>query len=170
MARRARCGTESRAAATIVNNLAELERAAGRHAAAEPLFRRALAILEKVSDGSPLQLAGVIANTAECLRQLGDLAESSRLNARALEVLESLSEPPPAASGVLLNNLASVEDQRGEYARAEALYERAVATLDKGGPSCDEYRRTALSNYAVVLRKHAAAIDRQLATDRAPRR
>lgn len=152
-------GAKSAAAATILNNLAELERSGGRPAKAEPLFRQALAILETLSpEGTPL--VNLLANTSECLRQLGKLEEAAQLNARALALAGSSGNTTPAALGVLLNNAAGIEEQRGEYARAIALYERAVGSLAQAGNAHDPQRRQALRNWASVLRRYAAALER----------
>jgi tetratricopeptide (TPR) repeat protein len=154
-------GAESQPVATILNNLAELERSGGSPARAEPLFQRALGILEKLS-GESSQLANVLANLAECIREQGRLDEALALNSRALAILESQPSQASGAMGVLLNNLARIEEQREKYREAEDLYTRATALLGQGGPAFEEHRRAALANYAAALRRHAAAIEREL--------
>lgn len=158
-------GAESQPVATILNNLAELERSSGNTARAETLFLRAIGILEKLSGESP-QLANVLANMAECVREQGRWEQALALNRRALAILEAQPSAAPGAMGVLLNNLARMEEQRERYREAEDLYSRATVLLEQAGPAFEEQRRAALANYAGVLRKHAAAIERQIQESR----
>jgi tetratricopeptide (TPR) repeat protein len=155
-------GTESAAVATLLNNVAELERSGGNPAAAEPLFRRALSILERhTPQAGPL--VSLLANTAECLRQVGKIEEASQLSSRALSLAEASPELGPAALGVLLNNAAGIEERRDNFARASALYERAIKLLTDAGASHDVQRRQALRNHAAALRRYAAALERAAA-------
>jgi len=146
-------GAESTAVATVLNNMAELERSAGNLAAAEPLFRRALGILESQSPRSGA-LVSLLANTAECLRQVGKIEEAGEMSSRALSLAEALPDMDPAALGVLFNNAAGIEERRDDFTRASALYERAIGLLT------GEQRKQALRNHAATLRRYAASQER----------
>ncbi len=70
-----------------LNNLAELYRAQGRYAEAEPLFKRALAIVEKSLGPEHPHVAKALQNYAALLRETGRGAEATRMEARAKAVL-----------------------------------------------------------------------------------
>jgi tetratricopeptide (TPR) repeat protein len=76
-------GPEHPDLATKLNNLAELYRATGRHAEAEPLYRRALTILGKALPADHLDLAKARENYALLLDRLGRNAEADALRAQA---------------------------------------------------------------------------------------
>ena len=71
-------GAEHPALATRLNNLAELLRATGRYEEAEPLYRRAMSITEKVLGAEHPALAKRLNNLAELLRDTGVMKKRSR--------------------------------------------------------------------------------------------
>ncbi len=76
-------GGEHTRLATSLNNLAELYRAQGKYAQAEPLLRRALAIKEKALGPEHVQVATVLENYAALLHKLNRDAEADKMEARA---------------------------------------------------------------------------------------
>ena len=68
---------------TSLNNLAGLYRAQGKHAEAEPLYQRALAINEKALGPDHPDTAATLGNYAILLRALSRGEEAARLEARA---------------------------------------------------------------------------------------
>ncbi len=66
-----------------LNNLAELYRAQGRYAEAEPLYQRALAICEKVLGLEHPAVATSLQNYAALLRETGRTEEADEMEARA---------------------------------------------------------------------------------------
>ncbi len=69
--------------ATSLNNLAELYRAQGNYAEAEPLYRRSLAILAKVLGPEHPDVATTLENYAALLRATGRSDGAAELEGRA---------------------------------------------------------------------------------------
>jgi tetratricopeptide (TPR) repeat protein len=69
--------------ATSLNNLAELYRVQGQYAAAEPLYKRALAIWEKALGPDHPQVATVLKNMARLYKEAGRVDEAIRWEKRA---------------------------------------------------------------------------------------
>jgi hypothetical protein len=91
-------GPEHPALATRLNNLAELYRAAGRHAEAEPLWQRTIAILEKsLTPDHPHLMIG-LENYATLLDQLGRGGEASEFRARAEAIRQGRERSPSLPS------------------------------------------------------------------------
>ena len=74
-------------AAAYLTNLAELYRAQGRYADAEPLYQRSLAIWEKALGSEHADVTTVMRNYAVLLREMGRDSEADRLDARAESIL-----------------------------------------------------------------------------------
>ncbi|HBY60856.1 MAG TPA: hypothetical protein DEH78_13620 [Solibacterales bacterium] len=153
----ARHGNESVQAATIATNLAELLRASGEAPEAERLYRAAIAVVNKAVGGSHPQLGTLLNNLAECLRTLNRPEEAEPHYRHALAIFEASLGPNHPQVAAVLNNLAALEADRGSFAAAEALYARALTIL---GP-LQPHAAPVMINYAVVLRKHAAALEAQ---------
>ncbi len=69
--------------ATSLNNLALLYKAQGRYAEAEPLYKRALAIVEKALGPEHPLVATSLKNYAVLLRKTGRATEAENMEARA---------------------------------------------------------------------------------------
>ncbi len=69
--------------ATSLNNLARHYREQGRYAEAEPLYQRALAIVEKALGSEHPSVATSLENYAALLWKTGRNAEATRMKARA---------------------------------------------------------------------------------------
>ncbi len=82
--------------ATTLNNLAELYRAQGKYAEAEPLHKRALAIREKALGPEHPHVATSLMNYARLLRETGRSAEAAKMEARAKAIRAKHSEQNPA--------------------------------------------------------------------------
>ena len=72
--------------ATDLNNLAELYRAQGRYAEAEPLYQRSLAIRKKALGPEHPYVAQTLENYAALLRQTERADEAERVEASAKEI------------------------------------------------------------------------------------
>src|SRR5262249_29624483 len=98
-----------------------------RQAEAEPLKRRALAIVEAVYGSGPPRVAPRLSNLALVLRDLGQLDRVRPLAERALAIAEAVygSDHPEVAT--LLSNLATALRDLGQLNRARPLAERALA-------------------------------------------
>ncbi len=82
-----------------LNNLAELYRAQGRYAEAEPLYRRALAIVEKALGPEHPHVAANLNNLAGLYQAQGHYAEAEPLYQRSLAIYEKALGPERACQG-----------------------------------------------------------------------
>ena len=135
----------------VLNNLALSLMGAGDYAAADPLFRRALAIYEKTLGPDHRDVAAGLDNLASLLQDKGDYAAAEPLYRRALAIDEKtlgLYHPEVATD---LNNLALLLKIKGDYAAAEPLFRRALAIGEKTlGPE-HPHVATRLNNLAALL-------------------
>ncbi len=76
-------GPEHPSVATSLNNLALLYQAQGHYAEAEPLYKRALAILEKALGPEHPHVAQSLENYAALLGETARADEAERMEARA---------------------------------------------------------------------------------------
>ncbi|MDA2935138.1 tetratricopeptide repeat protein, partial [Acidobacteria bacterium AH-259-D05] len=121
--------------AVLEQALASLYHAQGKYAETEPLFRRSLAIGEKVLGPEHPNVATSLNNLAELYRAQGKYAEAEPLYQRALAIREKALGPEHPNVGQSLNNLAELYHAQGKYAEAESLYQRALAIWEKAlGP------------------------------------
>lgn len=121
-----RYGAESPLLALDLNNLAEVYRLMGRHADAEPLYKRAIALDESAGEDNP-GLATSLNNLALLYRTQGRLKEAEPLYKRALILLEKALGPKHPDVAKNLNNLAMLYRMQGAPEKARPLQERALA-------------------------------------------
>ena len=120
---------------TVLNNLALSLTDAGDYAAAEPLFRRALAINEKALGRDNPDVATELNNLAALLYAKSDYAAAEPLFRRALAIDEKALELGDPSLARDLSNFAILLHDKGDYAEAELLYRRALAIIEKArGP------------------------------------
>jgi CHAT domain-containing protein len=117
--------------ATVLNDLAELHRAQGRYADAEPLYKRSLAIREKALGPDHLDVAASLNNLALIYEAQGRYAEAESLLKQSLAIKEKTFGPEHPYVAIALHNLASIYQAQGRYADAESLYERSLAIAEK---------------------------------------
>lgn len=147
-----RFGPDDPRLATTLDDLAELYRAQGRYAEAEPLYKRSLAIREKISTPDQADQVGTLDGLAELYKAQGRYAEAEPLFKRSLEISEKNHgrTHPEVAAGV--ESLAELYNAEGKYAEAEPLYRRSLriweANLGRDHPQV----ATSLEKYAAVLR------------------
>jgi tetratricopeptide (TPR) repeat protein len=77
-----------------LNNLALIYYNQGKHAKAEPLYRRTLAILQKALGPEHPSVATVLENYAILLRETDRNAEADKLKARARAIRSEEQERP----------------------------------------------------------------------------
>ncbi len=82
--------------AASLNNLAELYRAQGWYADAEPLYKRSLAIREKALGPEHPHVAQSLENYAALLRKTGRSAEAAKMEAHAEAIRARHAEQNPA--------------------------------------------------------------------------
>ena len=168
-------GSEHINVATSLNALAVLYKDQGKYAEAEPLFRRALAIWEKVrgsgesAEAEPLyhgalvvrkramgaghlDVANLLNNLAQLYAAQGKYADAEPLYQRSLAIREKTLGSEHSFVADSLNNLAGLYKAQGKYAEAEPLYKRALAIQEKAlGPEQLEVANT-LDSLALLYR------------------
>jgi CHAT domain-containing protein/tetratricopeptide (TPR) repeat protein len=150
----------SAAFATAIGWLGHIHRAQGRHAEAEPLYRRGLAIREKRLRPDHPDVGMSLNNLAELYRAQGRYAEAEQLYRRSLAIHEEALGPDHPDVGTSLNNLAGLYRAQGRYAEAEPLHRRDLAIIEKAlGPDHPDVG-AALNNLAALYwsqSRHAEA-------------
>jgi len=143
-------GIEGDTYAAVLNNLAELYRAQGDYAKAEPLYLRDLEITEKALGDSHPSVATTLNNLAELYRTQGDYAKAEPLYTRSLRIRESALGNEHPDVGQSLNNLAGLYYSQGDYAKAEPLYLRDLEITEKALGDSHPSVATTLNNLGVL--------------------
>ena len=138
-------------AARLLNDLGMYWQARGQFGAAEPLYRRALAIDERSYGPDHPDVARDLNNLAVLLRATNRLAEADPLYRRALAIGERSYGPDHPTVARALSNLASLLQDTNRLDEAEPLYRRALAIGERSyGPDHPNVA-TALNNLAGLL-------------------
>jgi CHAT domain-containing protein/Tfp pilus assembly protein PilF len=121
--------------AAALNNLAQIYGDQGHDDQAEPLYKRAIALMEKGTGQGSVEIAPLLNNLAALYQRQSRFTEAEPLFKRALAVSEkSLSREHPDV-GRALNNLATLYVKQEHFADAEPLFQRALAIYQKvAGP------------------------------------
>lgn len=121
---------DTRLAASL-DHLATVYASKQRFAEAEPMYLRALGILEKNFDKYHPDLFQTLQNLATLQRAMGKLDEAEQHYRRILKILQAEfgDESEKAATG--LNNLAALEGMRGKFDKAAELLKQALAIRTK---------------------------------------
>ncbi|MBK3662169.1 CHAT domain-containing protein [Bradyrhizobium diazoefficiens] len=121
--------------AAALNNLGQVYAGQGRDDLAEPLYKRAITLMEKALGIETPLISAELTNLAALYQRQGRFAEAEPLFKRALAVSEKgLSRHHPDV-GRALNNLATLYVKQERQAEAEPLFQRALAIYQKvAGP------------------------------------
>ncbi|MDA9412731.1 CHAT domain-containing tetratricopeptide repeat protein [Bradyrhizobium sp. CCBAU 45384] len=127
--------SNNRDLAAALNNLAQIYADQGHDDQAEPIYKRAIALMEKGTGLDSVEIAPVLNNLAALDQRQGRFADAEPLFKRALAIREkALSREHPDV-GQSLNNLATLYVKQEHFAEAEPLFQRALAIYQKvGGP------------------------------------
>lgn len=127
--------TNARDLAGALNNLAQIRADQGHDDEAEPIYKRAIGLMETSTRLDSVEVAPVLNNLAALYQRQGRFAEAEPLFKRALVVREkSLPRDHPDV-GQALNNLATFYVKQERQADAEPLLQRALAIYQKAvGP------------------------------------
>jgi len=127
--------SNNRDLAAALNNLAQIHADQGHDDQAEPLYKRAIALMEKGTGQGSVEIAPLLNNLAALYQRQSRFTEAEPLFKRALAVSEkSLSREHPDV-GRALNNLATLYVKQEHFADAEPLFQRALAIYQKvAGP------------------------------------
>ena len=117
--------------ALSLNNLAALYDDEGKYSEAEPLYKRSLAIREKVFGPDHPDVANSLNNLAFLYQHQGNDAEAELLYKRSLAIREKTLGPDHPDVATSLVNLGGVYVEQGKYAEAEILFERFLENLSK---------------------------------------
>lgn len=148
-----RLESESIAHARALSDLADLYRAQARYEEAEPLFRRAIALLERSGEPARSTLARPLNSLALVYRAQGLYERAEPLCQQALTILEALHGPEHPSTAAALGNLLTVYLAQGRYGEAGPLFRRSVAIKERLlGPRHPDLAGS-FSNYAAFLRK-----------------
>gem|GEM_PF-154166 len=130
-------------AARMLNQAGEYLNERAQFANAEPLFRRALAIREKVFGIEHESVASSLNNLAGLYYNLGTYAEAESTWSRALTIMENAFGNEDMRVATVLNNLAELYKKQGRYVQAEPLYHQSLAIYQN--TLGDEHQRVAVS-------------------------
>jgi tetratricopeptide (TPR) repeat protein len=134
--------------ASQLNNRAVELYKSGRYSEAEPLYKRSLAIQEKVLGPNHPNVATSLNNLAELYHTQGRYADAEPLYKRSLAIREKVLGPNHPTVATSLNDLAELYRAQGRYADAEPLYKRSLEITEKVlGPNHPDVA-TSLNNLA----------------------
>jgi tetratricopeptide (TPR) repeat protein len=125
--------------AGLRRTLGEAYLALGDYSTAEPMFRRALEVRERMLGKENRDTIISVHNLALLLEAKGDYAGAESLYRRTLEVQERTLGKEHPDTLVNINNLAVILQNKGDYPGAEPLFRRALEvsarTLGKEHPN-----------------------------------
>ena len=152
-------GPPNRDLAGALNNLAQLYGDVGRDADAEPLYKRALAIMEKSVGLDSVEMAPELSNLGALYERQLRYAEAEPLFKRALSVRErALGQNHPDV-GQSLNNLATAYEREDRHTESEPLFKRALAIYEKAAGPESPAVATLLSNLGQVYKSEGRDAD-----------
>ena len=152
-------GAPSKNLAGAMNNLAQLYGDVGRDAEAEPLYMRALAIIEKTVGVDSVEIAPELNNLAALYQRQLRYAEAEPLFKRALALSEKQLPANHPDIGRALNNLATCYEKQDRHAESEELTRRALALYEKvAGPESPAVA-TLLNNLGQIVKVQGREAD-----------
>ncbi len=135
----------------ILSYCASLHEARARFSVAEPLYRRALAIVETSCNPLHPDLPTILNNLAGLLADTNRLAEAEPMYRRALAIDEDSYGTDHPVIANRLNNLAQLLTKTSNFSEAETMYRRALAILEASNSTNMTDVATCLSNLAQLL-------------------
>jgi tetratricopeptide (TPR) repeat protein len=105
--------------------------AKGEPLKAEPYYKRALALREKLYGADHLMVALSLNNLAGVPYTLGKYQEARALHERALAIREKTLGPIGSDVAVSLNAIAAIDEDEGKYDDSERGYRRAIAIWEQ---------------------------------------
>jgi tetratricopeptide (TPR) repeat protein len=103
----------------------------GDFVGAEPFYRRALEIYEKVYGPEHKDVAFSLAGLAKCHMHCGKYTEAQLMYSRVISIYEKLHGPDDEEVGNMLENLAQCYVFQRDYVRAAPHYKRAIEVFEK---------------------------------------
>lgn len=149
----AQSGKESVEAARWLTQLASTLEVAGDPAGAEPLFKRVIAIYEKVLGSQAGETGTALADLGSVYIELQRLGEAEQTLKRALGVLEAARGLEHRDVADCLNTLALLYVEQGRLREAEALFLRVLAIDEKVLGPVHQDTAASLNNLAELYAK-----------------
>jgi len=134
--------------ATCLHWMAELYRAQGQYAEAEPLYRRSLSIREQYLGQEHLQVSTSLDSLAMLYRWQGRYTEAEPLFIRSLSIREQCLGQDHCEVALSLNNLANLYFSQGHYEEAEPFYLRSLDIYQRLLGDDHRYVGASLNNLA----------------------
>jgi tetratricopeptide (TPR) repeat protein len=118
-------------AAVLHNNLGEFYHTWGDFPQAEQHYRRAWALLEKLTGPGSADTAIAIGNLASLFSDEGAFDKAEPLHLRCLEIQKSVWGPDSPDTAQSFHNLGSFYYRKGDYKKAEEAYRTALRIREK---------------------------------------
>jgi tetratricopeptide (TPR) repeat protein len=131
----------------------------GRYDQAEQLYKRALAIFEKVLGPDHHRVTEPLGNLATLYLEQARYAEAEPILKRALAVREKGLGPEHPDLATALHNLGSFYSDRFRFAEAEMLLQRALTIREKAFNADHPEVAATLNNLAEIHRQQGALAD-----------
>ena len=144
--------------AGALNNLAQIYGGMGQDAVAEPIYKRALAIMQQAAGLDSADMAPELTNLAALYQRQARYAEAEPLFKRALALRERSRPPRHPDVGQSLNNLATLYERQDRHSESEPLFRRALAIYQKV-PGAEPAVATLLNNLGQVLKAEGRYAD-----------
>lgn len=138
--------------AAALNNLGQVYAGQGRDDLAEPLYERAIALMEKSLGLETSLISAELTNLAALYQRQGRLAEAEPLFKRTLVVSEKVLSREHPEVGRALHNLATLYVKQERQFEAEPLFQRALAIYQKAAGPEHPAVATVLNNIGHVYR------------------
>ena len=145
---------ETEEVALLLNQIGYYLDERARYAQAEPFYRHALAIRQRVLGPDHPNTAQSLNSLAALYDTQGLYAQAEPLYQRALAICEQRLGSTHPHTATTLNNLALLYDNQGRYAQAELLYRRALKIREQVFLGLDHPdTATSLNNLAEFYRR-----------------
>ncbi len=138
--------------AALMHKVADYLYGRGSYKQAEILFRRFVAIQEKVLDQDDPLVASSINSLGNLLRTQGMHVEAENCYRRAIEIRKAQLGEKDESVGRTLNNLGTVLMDQGRYAQAETVFRQSVAIKEMHWGKMDMSVARTLRNLGNSLR------------------
>jgi tetratricopeptide (TPR) repeat protein len=140
------------ASAALMERLGTLLYWKALHGEAEPLMRRALAIVEQSLGPNDPAIGAFLSNLAEVLRATSRPAEAEKLMRRVLSINEQAFGPGDPHVAICLSNLAGLLIDTNRLTEAEPLIRRALEIDEKSLGSNHTHVAIRLNNLGQLLK------------------
>jgi VWFA-related protein len=134
---------------------------------AESLYRRALAIQEKLYGEDNARLVDVLNNLGEVLEAENNVPAAEQVNSRNISIVEKAYGPDDFRLALPLQHNAELQEEQGDLAGAEKLYARSLQINDNNSERAASSLPALLTEYADLLEKLHRPDEAKKLTDRA---